>query len=91
MATAVTLPGSGPVKEEVEETTPTSPEVGPHHVGRNIEVVEPTSPDTAMAERIKVERPDSPEIRITDSPHPAPHSLPVPTSGESGRVHLGQM
>ena len=35
-----------------------------------IEVVEPKSPDTAMAEAIKVERAESPEIRITDSPLP---------------------
>ena len=81
VATAATPPGGGPVKEEMEEETPTIPEERPHaHVGRNIEVVEPTSPDTAMAERIKVERADSPEIRITDSPHPAP---PTTTSSAS--------
>ena len=80
VATAASPPGgSGTVKEEaVEEEAPPNLEYKPHNA-EAMEVVEPASPDTAMAERrIKVERAESPEIRITDSPPPP--ILPPPTS-----------
>ena len=81
MAVAASPPGSsGPVKEEaVEEPDDRPLNNGEAEGGRTIEVVEPTSPDTAMAE-VKLERPESPEIRITDSPNPPP---PTSTSNAS--------
>ena len=83
MATAASPPGSGPVKEEAVEEPEDRPHVNGEAEGRMIEVVEPTSPDTAMAE-VKLERPESPEIRITDSPNlPLPPPPPTSTSNAS--------